>query len=72
MAIERIDRNKCIGCGNCRLVCSCDVIAMDKNNKAYVKYPEDCIVCLFCEQECPVQAIYVSPTHDTKQLQAWG
>ena len=73
MAIEKIDPNTCIGCGTCKLVCSSDVIALrEEDGKAYVKYPEDCIVCLFCEQECPTQAIYVSPTHDSKQLQAWG
>ncbi len=72
MAIERIDKEKCVGCGNCQLVCSCDVIAMGEDKKAFIKYPDDCIVCLFCEQECPVNAIYVSPTHMYKQLQAWG
>ena len=34
MAIERIDKEKCIGCGNCRLVCATDVIAMGEDNKA--------------------------------------
>ena len=72
MAIERIDKEKCNGCGNCRLVCAMDVIAMGDDGKPVIKYPADCIVCLFCEQECPTQAIYVSPTHDFKQLQAWG
>lgn len=28
MAIEKIDPNKCIGCGTCKLVCSSDVIAL--------------------------------------------
>ena len=52
MAIEKIDPNKCIGCGTCKLVCSSDVIALrEEDGKAYVKYPEDCIVCLFGEQE---------------------
>lgn len=72
MAIEKIDKEKCIGCGNCRLVCAMDVIAMGEDGKPFIKYPQDCIVCLFCEQECPRQAIYVSPRHDFKQLQAWG
>ena len=72
MAIERIDKTKCVKCGNCRLVCATDVIAMGEDGYPFIKYPADCIVCLFCEQECPRQAIYVSPEHDFKQLQAWG
>ena len=72
MAIESMDKEKCVGCGNCRLVCATDVIAMGEDGKPYIKYPQDCIVCLFCEQECPTKAIYVSPRHDFKQLQAWG
>ena len=72
MAIVSIDKEKCVGCGNCRLVCATDVIAMGEDGKPYIKYPQDCIVCLFCEQECPTKAIYVSPRHDFKQLQAWG
>ena len=48
MAIEKIDPNKCIGCGTCKLVCSSDVIALrEEDGKAYVKYPEDCIVCAY-------------------------
>jgi NAD-dependent dihydropyrimidine dehydrogenase PreA subunit len=45
---------------------------MDSDNKAYIKYPEDCIVCLYCEQDCPADAIDVSPIKTVKQLQAWG
>ena len=49
-----------------------DVIAMDADGKAMIKYPTECIVCLYCEQDCPVGAIYVSPEKYYKQLQAWG
>ena len=72
MAIERIDREKCIGCETCKKVCSCDVIRMDQDHKAYIKYKNECIVCLYCEIDCPVGAIYVSPEKMNKQLQAWG
>jgi adenylylsulfate reductase subunit B len=72
MAIQSIDKNKCIGCGRCRLICAMDVIGMGEDNKAFIKYPTECIVCLYCEQDCPVGAIYVSPEKMVKQLQAWG
>jgi NAD-dependent dihydropyrimidine dehydrogenase PreA subunit len=49
-----------------------DVIALNEDNKPYIKYPSECIVCLYCEEDCPVGAIYVSPQKDVKQLQAWG
>ena len=72
MALERIDKEKCVGCGKCRMICAMDVIAMGEDNKAYIKYPTECVVCLFCEEDCPTGAIYVSPEKYYKQLQAWG
>lgn len=72
MAIKSIDHAKCVGCGICKKVCAMDVIAMNEEGKAYIKYPEECIVCLFCEEDCPVGAIFVSPDKYFKQLQAWG
>lgn len=72
MAIERIDLDKCIGCGRCRKLCSTDVIRIGEDGKPYIKYKEDCIVCLYCEWDCPTGAIFVSPLKEYKQLQAWG
>lgn len=72
MTIERIDPELCDGCGLCVKVCSSDVIRMGKNNKAEIRYPEECIVCLYCEEDCPKQAIFVSPIKTTPLLTAWG
>jgi NAD-dependent dihydropyrimidine dehydrogenase PreA subunit len=72
MVIENIDHEKCNGCGLCVKVCSCDVIRMDENKKAVIKYPEECIVCLYCEEDCPQKAIYVSPVKNFPLLTAWG
>lgn len=72
MSIERIDSDLCTGCGTCVNVCSCDVIRMGEDNKAVIKYPEECIVCLYCETDCPAEAIYVSPVKTMPQIVAWG
>ena len=72
MAIERIDLKKCIGCRTCLKVCSCDVIRLDANGKPSIKYKDECCLCLYCQEDCPTGAIYVSPHKYVKQLQAWG
>lgn len=51
-----IDRNKCIGCGRCSLVCPGSLIKTE-NKKAYIKYPKDCWGCTSCIKECPVNAV---------------
>lgn len=72
MAIKHIDYEKCIGCGRCKQICAMDVIDMNQEGKPYIKYLNECIVCLYCEEECPVGAIFVAPDKYYKQLQAWG
>ena len=73
MAIERIDEELCIGCGECVDACTLDVIRMDeKTKKAVIKYPDDCMLCFNCEKDCPTQAIYVSPVKKVLPIMAWG
>lgn len=72
MAIERIDPELCIGCGICVKTCNCDVIRMGEDKKAHIKYSDDCCVCLYCEQDCPQNAIFVSPLKTKPVLVAWG
>jgi len=72
MAIKSIDLDKCIGCGTCRDVCTCDVIRLDENSMPYIKYVDECCVCLYCVEDCPVGAIFVEPHKYLKQKNAWG
>ena len=53
----RIDKTKCIGCGQCRDVCPGTLIHMNADGKAFIKYPRDCWGCTSCLKECPVYAI---------------
>lgn len=72
MSIETIDKDKCNGCGICVKACPQDVIRMGDDGKAVIKYVEDCIVCLYCEEDCPTEAIFVSPVKTAPILLSWG
>ena len=61
--IEKIDYNLCNGCGRCADTCAADVIRMDeKAKKAIIAYPKDCTMCGICKNDCPQNAIYISPS----------
>lgn len=73
MTIESIDLARCIGCGTCVDSCAMDVFRLDEEKgKAVIKYPEDCVLCGFCEIDCPEDAVYVSPEKRTPMLMSWG
>lgn len=62
MAIESIDLDLCNGCSICCDACVSDVLRWDEAaNRPVIAYPEDCILCMFCELDCPEKAIYISP-----------
>jgi NAD-dependent dihydropyrimidine dehydrogenase PreA subunit len=73
MSIEKIDQDLCNGCGICVEICPMDVFRMDEgNNKAVIRYPEDCMLCEFCALDCPEDAVYVSPKKSSPLIVSWG
>jgi NADPH-dependent glutamate synthase beta subunit-like oxidoreductase len=45
---------------------------MTCGSRALIKYVEDCMLCDFCELDCPQKAIYVSPTKSVWPTVSWG
>lgn len=73
MAIERIDKDVCIGCGECVDSCPMDVIRMDaESGTAIIRYGEECMMCDQCALDCPVDAITVTPYKATPFITSWG
>ncbi len=55
--IDKLERNRCVGCSVCHDVCPTGAITMIKDREGF-KYPEindsTCINCDLCEKTCPV------------------
>jgi len=57
MIVEiKIDYEKCIGCKKCVKACSYGVLDW-LDDMPVVVNPRDCVVCLECEKNSPVNAI---------------
>jgi adenylylsulfate reductase subunit B len=52
-----INKDKCVGCRKCANVCPGNLIKMDDENRAFIKYPKDCWGCTSCIKECDHEAI---------------
>ena len=70
MTIERIDYTRCSGCLKCVRICPMDVFRV-AGREVYLAYPDDCQSCYLCEQECPEDALYVSPQRTMPRTLAW-
>ena len=60
-ATPKVDIYKawCKACGICVSFCPAGVLARDEAGYPYVKYPEKCLNCGWCEIRCPDFAITV-------------
>lgn len=73
MAIERIDQERCIGCGQCFEACYAGVIRMDEvGGKARATYPEDCALCCWCVALCPQDAVVLTAAKTSPVFTSWG
>jgi NAD-dependent dihydropyrimidine dehydrogenase PreA subunit len=58
----KFDLDLCNSCKTCVDACFIDVIRWDdKKEQPFAAYPEDCALCLGCEEACPAQCIEVIP-----------
>jgi electron transfer flavoprotein alpha subunit len=55
MAVPKVDKEKCEGCGDCVDACPTEAISL-VNNKAQIS-ADDCSECFACVDACPTQAI---------------
>jgi ferredoxin len=53
-----LDREKCVGCGMCLVVCPHGVLAMNDGH-ARIENKDACMECGACSQNCPTEAITV-------------
>jgi ferredoxin len=54
----RLDREKCMGCGTCLLVCPHAVLSLT-NGKIDIVDRDACMECGACSRNCPVEALSV-------------
>jgi len=54
----KIDNEKCDGCGTCVDTCPVEVFEI-REEKSVVVNPDECLVCMACEVQCPNGAIKV-------------
>lgn len=53
----KINPQKCVACSKCIEICPGNLIFKNKENKAFIKKPDECWGCTACTKECGVQAI---------------
>lgn len=56
----QVDRQRCVGCGNCTVVCPHRILSLTAEGLE-VSDRDLCMECGACARNCPVEAITVSP-----------
>ena len=59
----KLDREKCVGCGMCLVVCPHEVLSMN-NGHVRIEKRDLCMECGACARNCPTDAVTVG--------QAWA
>lgn len=59
-AVLKLDREACIGCGNCETVCPHRIFALADGKAAIIDH-DACMECGACAKNCPAEAIHVNP-----------
>jgi len=54
----KLDREKCVGCGMCLVVCPHEVLSMN-NGHARIENRDLCMECGACARNCPTDAVTV-------------
>jgi NAD-dependent dihydropyrimidine dehydrogenase PreA subunit len=59
-AILKLNKETCIGCGNCVTVCPHRIFELQGKKAEIVDY-NGCMECGACANNCPTEAIFVNP-----------
>ena len=62
----------CKRCGICVAFCPAGVLAQDESGKVYVKEPDRCTGCQWCELRCPDFAIHVRSPKKKEEMASEG
>lgn len=60
VATLELDNDKCIGCGQCEMVCPHRIFSIE-DGKAVITDKDQCMECGACSTNCPAEAIKVTP-----------
>jgi len=66
--IEVISAQRCIQCDVCVKVCPTNVFDRGPDGVPVISRQQDCQTCFQCEANCPVDAMFVSPSTAPTQV----
>jgi NAD-dependent dihydropyrimidine dehydrogenase PreA subunit len=66
--IELISEERCTGCDLCVQVCPTRVFEAVPGGIPVIAHQDDCQTCFMCEAYCPVDALYVAPFADRREV----